>query len=194
MSEQEKVKIASRASVAAGLNVITAFNGSSTEAIVADQLYDSIVENALSLFHWTFAVKQQRIELAADAPATRWARAYFEPNDLIELRGVLVAGKPIMFDRYSGYVYADTSADDVVYAEYTHRADELEWPAHFKMAVQHRLSSSLAMAVTMKADLAQGFDEMANAQFALARHRDSQSRTAGAKRKIPTSRLITNRW
>jgi hypothetical protein len=194
MSEQEKVIIASRASVAAGLNPITAFNGSSSEAIVADQLYDSIVENALSLFHWSFAIKQQRLELSNAAPASRWQRAYSEPSDMIELRGVIVNDMPIVFDRYGGYIFTDTSTEDVVFAEYTYRAAEAEWPAHFKMAVQHRISAALAMSVTMKADMASGFDQMANAQFALARNRDSQSRTAGSKRKLITSRLISNRW
>ena len=56
MSES-KFTISSKALVLVGANTITSFTENTTESVIANQLYESTLENLLTRCRWRFASK-----------------------------------------------------------------------------------------------------------------------------------------
>ena len=56
-----KFDICNKAMVLVGANTITSFNQSTTESKVANNLYESTLENLLTRCRWRFASKQKQL-------------------------------------------------------------------------------------------------------------------------------------
>ena len=96
------VTIASRALNLIGANQISSFTESSTEANVANNLYTTIIEGALTLTRWRFATGQQQLSRLTATPVSRWDSAYQMPTSppILLLHAVTVNSNPIEYDRY----------------------------------------------------------------------------------------------
>ena len=184
------IDIASRALVLIGAEPITSFDSSSTEALVATNMYEDTVRAMLSTARWRFATDQQILQELTDKPTGRFDIAHQLPSNLLVLHGVTVNDRLIEFTVYGDKVFSDTTTNDTLIADFTFRADEVDFPSYFSLALQYSLASIFATSIARDDRLMQMMETKANQLMAKARNIDAQQQTT---RKLVTSRFISNR-
>ena len=184
------IDIASRALVLIGAEPITSFDSSSTEALVATNMYEDTVRAMLSTARWRFATEQSVLNQLSDVPTGRFDIAHQLPSNLLVLHGVTVNDNLIEFTVYGDKVFSDTTASDTLVADFTFRADEVDFPSYFSLALQYSLASIFATSIARDDRLMQMMETKANQLMAKARNIDAQQQTT---RKLVTSRFISNR-
>ena len=184
------IDIASRALVLVGAEPITSFGSSSTEALVATNLYEDTVRATLSTARWRFATEQAVLNQLTDTPTGRFDIAHQLPSDLLVLHGVTVNDTLIEYTVYGDKVFSDSTSADVLIADFTFRADEATFPSYFSLALQYTLASMFATSIARDDRLMQMMETKATMLMAKARNLDAQQQTT---RKLSTSRFITNR-
>jgi len=180
------IDIAARALTLVGANPITSFDDVSTEALIANNMYEDMARAALVNTRWRFATNQAQLNLLSDAPTGRYDRAYQLPSDMLMLHALTVNDNIIEYAIYGDKVFTDTSTSDAVIADYTFRADELGWPSYFTLAVEYQLASVFASSIARDDTLTKLMDQKADFLMAKARNLDSQQQT--------TARLVVNRF
>ena len=85
-----KFDICSKALVLVGANTITSFSENTTESKVANQLYESTLENMLTRSRWRFSAKQAQLSRNASAPTARWSAKYAVPSGTLLIHTVTV--------------------------------------------------------------------------------------------------------
>ena len=118
------IDISSRALILIGAEPITSFTDGTTESLVAGSLYEDICRSALSNTRWRFATDQAVLNRLTDAPTGRYDFAYQLPPDTLLVHAVTVNDGQIEYQIYGDMVYADTSTQDEVIADFTFRARE----------------------------------------------------------------------
>ena len=184
------IDIASRALVLIGAEPITSFDSSSTEALVATNMYEDTVRAMLSTARWRFATEQAVLNQLSDAPTGRFDIAHQLPSNLLVLHSVTINDRLIDFTVYGDKVFSNRTAADSVVADYTFRANEVDWPSYFTLAVEYMLASVFAGSIARDPELSQQMIVTSDRFMAKARTLDSQISTT---RKIATSRFITDR-
>ena len=184
------IDIASRALVLIGAEPITSFDSSSTEALVATNMYEDTVRAMLSTARWRFATEQAVLNELSDVPTGRFDIAHQLPSNLLVLHGVTVNDNLIEFTVYGDKVFSDTTSSDTLVADFTFRADEVDFPSYFSLALQYSLASIFATSIARDDRLMQLMETKANQLMAKARNIDAQQQTT---RKLVTSRFISNR-
>jgi len=91
------IDIASRALVLIGAEPITSFDSSSTEALVASNMYEDTVRATLSTARWRFATEQAQISQLSDTPTGRFDIAHQLPSNLLVLHGVTINDRLINY-------------------------------------------------------------------------------------------------
>ena len=91
--------ICSRALVKLGADSISSFEEETTEAHIAEQLYDPTVDALLASYPWRFALNQVTMSRLAEKPSADYRYAYAIPNNCIR---ILSAGNTV---RSSGLDY-----------------------------------------------------------------------------------------
>lgn len=182
--------IASRALVLIGAEPITSFDSSSTEALVASNMYEDTVRASLSMSRWRFATEQAVLNQLSDVPTGRFDMAHQLPSDLLVLHAVTVNDNRIEYTMYGDKIFSDSTANETLVADYTFRADEVNFPSYFTMAVEYSLASIFATAIARDDGLMNLMERKANVLMAQARNLDSQQQTT---RRLTTSRFITDR-
>jgi hypothetical protein len=190
MPANTAIKICSRASVLMGGSPIASFVENTAESEVVAALYEDMARESLTCTRWRFATNQVVMSRLQDVPVARYNSSYQMPADLLMLSAVTIADSPIEFDTYGDKVFCDSSASDVVVADYIFRATENQWPPFFTLAVELQVASMLAVSVARDASLAQMLEQKADRQMTKARRLDSQQQTT---RKLNTSRFIAQR-
>lgn len=185
-----KFDICNKALVLVGANTITSFSENTTESKVANQLYESTLENMLTRSRWRFAAKQAQLSRNASAPTARWSAKYAVPTGTMILHTVTVNDNVIEYDRYEDDILCDASTSDVVVADYTFQPSEANFPPYFKQALVFELASLFAGAIARNDSLSQLYQNRAIAQLAIARAQDSQAQTS---RKVDTTRFRNRR-
>ena len=184
------IDIASRALVLIGAEPITSFDDSSTEGLVATNMYEDTVRAMLSTARWRFATEQSVLNQLSDAPTGRFDIAHQLPSDLLVLHGVTISDRLIEYTVYGDKVFSDSTSNDTLIADYTFRAEEVNFPSYFALALQYSLASSFATSIARDDRLMQLMETKANMLMAKARNLDAQQQTT---RKLSTSRFISNR-
>ena len=184
------IDIASRALVLIGAEPITSFDSSSTEALVATNMYEDTVRAMLSTARWRFATEQAVLNQLSDVPTGRFDIAHQLPSNLLVLHGVTVNDNLIEFTVYGDKVFSDAATTDSLVADFTFRADEVDFPSYFSLALQYSLASIFATSIARDDRLMQMMETKANQLMAKARNIDAQQQTT---RKLVTSRFISNR-
>ena len=184
------IDIASRALVLIGAEPITSFDSSSTEALVATNMYEDTVRAMLSTARWRFATEQAVLVELSDTPTGRFDIAHQLPSNLLVLHGITVNDNLIEFTVYGDKVFSDTTSSDTLVADFTFRADEVDFPSYFSLALQYSLASIFATSIARDDRLMQIMETKANQLMAKARNIDAQQQTT---RKLVTSRFISNR-
>ena len=182
--------IASRALVLIGAEPITSFDSSSTEALVASNMYEDTVRATLATARWRFATEQAVLNQLTDTPTGRFDIAHQLPSDLLILHAVTINDRLIEYTVYGDKVFSDSTTNDTLIADYTFRAEEVNFPSYFSLALQYSLASIFATSIARDDRLMQIMETKANMLMAKARNLDSQQQTT---RKLSTSRFITDR-
>ena len=184
------IDIASRALVLIGAEPITSFDSSSTEALVATNMYEDTVRAMLSTARWRFATEQAVLQQLTDVPTGRFDIAHQLPSNILVLHGVTISDRLIDYTVYGSKVFSDSTTNDTLIADYTFRAEEVNFPSYFSLALQYSLASIFATSIARDDRLMQLMETKANQLMAKARNIDAQQQTT---RKLSTSRFITNR-
>jgi hypothetical protein len=189
------VEVVNQAFAVIGANTLSTFVGTSTEQIVATNLYQPIVDAALSSHRWRFATGKQTLGRLSQEPVNEWDAAYQMPTQpkILLLNNVKVLDVTIEYDRFEDQIYCDASEDDVVVADYIYSVPEQDWPPYFTKAVVYELASVFAAGITQDSYMAAHFEETAQLEYRRARWSDSSQQTA---RNLNTrkSKIISSRF
>ena len=184
------IDIASRALVLIGAEPITSFDSSSTEALVATNMYEDTVRATLAASRWRFATEQAELNQLSDTPTGRFDIAHQLPSNLLVLHGVTINDRLIDYTVYGDKVFSDSTTTDTLIADYTYRATEDNFPSYFSLALEYSLASIFATSIARDDGLMQVIETKAQQLMAKARNLDAQQQTT---RRLSTSRFVTNR-
>lgn len=165
-------------------NTITSVDDGSPEAIYADQNYEQMVQTALSESNWKFARKTDACVLLPDAPTdSDYAYAWTLPDDVLSLRTVIVSGQPIDYQIDQADTILTNFAEDV-YAVYTYRVAEDQWPYDFKEGLTIRLEAAY-LRLDDRTQPAELRDQAAERRMARARLLHSQEEAPKSHSRYP---------
>ena len=184
------IDICNRGLILIGAEPITSFDDGTTEARVAANIYEDVVQTSLTNARWRFATNQETLNRLTDAPTARFDLAYQQPNDTLIIHAITVNDNPIEYQIYGDMIYADTTTTDTVVADYTFRQTEEFFPSYFVMAVAYGLAQVFATSIARDGSLTQTMATLADAAMRKARSVDSQQQTS---RKLITGRFVQNR-
>jgi|TARA_R100000656_G_scaffold13552_4_gene13803 hypothetical protein len=172
-----KYDICSKALVLVGANTISSFTENTTESKVANQLYESTLENLLTRCRWRFASKQATLSKKTSDPTARYKSAYSLPADAFIMHTVTVGDAVIKYDRYGDEIFTNTTSTDTVVADYTFQPSESDFPPYFKQTLVFELASLFAGAIARNDQLSELYHKRAIAQQAIAKAIDAQAQT-----------------
>jgi hypothetical protein len=173
------IEVAQKAMVLVGLEPLASFTDQTDEALVANTIFEDVVEDCLAQHNWNFATGQKTLSRLTAAPVDRWDAAYALPTSpaVVQVQTVTIDDQPQQYDIYERYVYINAEVSEDVVLNYIYRPETQYWPPAFTMWVIFRLASVFALSVTRKADVAKSYVDLAEAQFRRAKSRDSQQVT-----------------
>jgi len=183
------IDICSRALILIGAEPITSFDDDTSEALIAGNMYEDIARTNLTSTRWRFATNQAILNRLSEAPTGRFDSAYQLP-DYLFLHSVTVRDLQIEYNVYGNKVFCDAEAADVLIADFTYRANEVDWPSYFSVCVEYAMAVVFATALIRDTSLSNLMSTQYEFLMAKARSTDSQQQTT---RKLTTSRFITNR-
>jgi hypothetical protein len=187
-----KFDICNQALVLVGANTITSFSQNTTESIVANQLYETTVEDLLTKCRWRFASKQVQLSKNTTNPDARYESSYALPSDALILHTVTVSDDVINYDRYGQNIFTNTSTSDTVIADYTFQPSESIFPPYFAQVLVFELASLFAGAIARNDQLANLYAQRAVAQLQQAKSIDSQAQTT-RRANVDRFRNVRNR-
>ena len=188
-----KIDICARALVMIGAQPITSFTDGSTEALVANNVYEDITKAALTRHKWRFATTQKQISLLTNAPVGRYDYAYQVPTnpEVLQINTITVNDYVIPYARYQDYIYVNSyGSSSTLVMDYIYRVDEAYFPPHFILALEYELASIFAGSVARDAAMIKQFKELAERQFLIAKNIDSSETTT---KVLDTQRFINMR-
>lgn len=166
------IDMASNALILIGDEPISSFDDPGAGAKAAANLYPETYGAVLSSHPWTFALKEQKLNLLSQTPdpLTNFQFAFQLPTDFIRLWAIFP------FSNYTivgSILYANTNE---LLARYCFRVDETALPPHMTKAIEYKLASEFAMLVTESQTKAEFYEKKFNLQVAQARTIDSQQK------------------
>lgn len=189
-----KVEMGARACTMVGLDPITSFDDGSAESVVIANNYEPLVENELDMYDWRFVMVEKLLAAVQRDEVNmsdRWMSAYQVPADCLGVRALRTeAGIDVPFERMGDLILTARPNNLPVHLEYSRQLQEEAWPHWFRELITFRLATLLASGVREDAGLAQFWDNKAEQQRRVARHRDSMQRST---RKIRQSDLVQTR-
>ena len=162
------IEVAQRAMVMVGMEPLSSFTESTDEALVMNTVFEDIVEDCLSMHNWNFATGQIQLARLTDTPLDRWDAAYQLPTNPKVVQN---------YDIYEDKVFMNADINDDVVLNYIFRVATQDWIPPFTLWVIYRLANVLALSVIRKGDIARSYQNLADAQFRMAKARDSQQTT-----------------
>ena len=188
-----KIDICARALVMIGAQPITSFTDGSTEALVANNVYEDITQASLTRHKWRFATNQKTLSLLTNTPVGRYDYAYQVPTnpEVLQINTITVNDYVIPYARYQDYIYVNSyGSSSTLVMDYIYRVDEAYFPPHFVLALEYELASIFAGSVARDAAMIKQFKELAERQFLIAKNIDSSETTT---KVLDTNRFINLR-
>ena len=188
-----KIDICARALIMIGAQPISSFSDGSTEALVASNIYDDVVEASLTRHRWRFATTQQQLSLLTNTPTGRYDYAYQIPTSpaVLQIITLTVNDYVIPYSRYQNYIYLNGyGANNEVIMDYIYKVDEQYFPPHFRLALEYELAALFAGSVARDNGLIEQFKTLSERQFLIARNIDSTETTS---KVLDTNRFINAR-
>jgi hypothetical protein len=138
-----KIQLISNALILIGDLPVTSLSGNSRAETVANNLYDTIVQNELSKFRWGFARKQAQLSLTTQKPVgSEWQSIYQLPTDMLAL---IKLDPGVDYQILGDKVYCNTSGE--LYCDYIANVPESEWPAYFAKMIEYALAMDFAPSI-----------------------------------------------
>ena len=184
------VDISARALTLIGANPISSFSETSTEAQIANNMYEDVAQASLCQTRWRFATNQAVLNQLSNVPTGRFDVAHQLPTDTLMVHAITVSDNLIQYSIYGDKVFSNSSTSDQLVADFTFRAQETEWPSYFTLAVEYQLAAIFATSIARDDGLANAMEQKAERLMAKARTLDSQQHTT---RKLVTNRFKTER-
>ncbi len=173
----ESLRIINKAIARINGDVIATVDDGTAEAIVADLNYEDLVKTELCKRAWKFARKLELLTADPDAPIdTDWDFALVLPATMLRLRTVIKDGKSIDYELgvdETGTQFILTDDDQDVYAVFTYRAPEDNWPDDFNEGIVKRLESMFLRREERSVE-ADRRDQQAELDFRMAALRHAQ--------------------
>lgn len=166
------IDIASNALLLIGDSPISSFDDEGAGAQVAKAIYSETYRAVLSEHPWSFAFKEQLLNLLSATPdqETGFTYAHQVPPDMIRLWALLPkTAYTIVGDK----IYSNQTR---LLARYVYECAETDLPPHVTKAIEYRLASEFALAITESATRAEWYTSKYQEAVALARSIDSQGR------------------
>ena len=188
-----KIDICARALIMIGAQPISSFSDGSTEALVASNIYDDVLEASLTRHRWRFATTQQQLSLLTSTPTGRYDYAYQVPTSpaVLQIITLTVNDYVIPYSRYQNYIYLNGyGANNEVIMDYIYKVDEQYFPPHFRLALEYELAALFAGSVARDNGLIEQFKTLSERQFLIARNIDSTETTS---KVLDTNRFINAR-
>ncbi len=180
------IDISARALTLIGANPISSFTDNTTEAQIANNMYEDVARASLCQTRWRFATNQAVLNQLTDEPTGRFDVAHQLPSDYLLVHAVTVNDLLIQYSIYGDKVYSDSATSDQLVVDYTFRANEETWPSYFTLAVQYQLAAIFATSIARDDGLSNAMEAKSERLMAKARNLDSQQQT--------TRKLVTNRF
>ena len=186
-----KIDICARALIMIGAQPISSFSDGSTEALVASNIYDDVVEASLTRCRWRFATTQAELSLLANAPTGRFDYAYQVPTSpaVLQIITIKVNDIVIPYSRYQNYIYVNGyGSNNKLIMDYIYKVGEEYFPPHFRLALEYELAALFAGSVARDNGLIEQFKTLAERQFLIAKNIDSTETTS----KVLDTNRFTN--
>lgn len=172
----DQLSVVNEALVRLGVPPIASLSGPEAQSLALSTLYQTTIEELISDFPWSFAVREATLsELSIDPLDLRvggYQYVYQLPNDLLRVVGLR------SYDRYrlSGdQLFANDREARLVYIA---EAPEQTWPPYFRQAAVMSLAAAAAISITDSSNRADLFYREAQRMRARARSLDSQQAPA----------------
>lgn len=176
--------LCSQALLKIGASPIHAFDAKTAESKIATALYESVKQNILSSFPWTFAIKTERLAKLSIDPEADFSHAFQIPNECLCVLSVGMNEKSTGLSYQIKGTQLLTTANDV-YATYLRDVSESELPPFFRQALVSRLASEFCLPLTENTTLANFLLKQAEMDEKKARVIDSQQETPRAILNFP---------
>ena len=176
-----------------GAQPITSFTDGSTEALVANNVYEDITKASLTRHRWRFASTQATLSLLTNSPTGRYDYAYQMPTspEVLQIISITVNDYVIPYSRYQDFIYVNSyGSSSSLVMDYIYRVDESYFPPHFVLALEYELASVFAGSVARDSAMIKQFKELAERQFLIAKNIDSAETTS---KVLDTNRFINLR-
>lgn len=165
-----KIDLISSALVECGDVPINSLTGNDRRQVVANSVYDKIVENELSKHRWGFARAKAQISLTTGVPIDQeWTSIYQLPSDLVTLIKIY---PNIDYQVYGDKIYCNYSQK--LTCDYIYNAPESEWPGYFAQVVIYALAKSFSISIRDNASIKQEMNLEYITASRMARYTDSQ--------------------
>lgn len=181
-----KYDIASSALLLIGADGVASFSSATTasaEQKACHYLYQSCLDQWLSLYPWRFATKTVQLSRDGAAPTdTTWSASYAQPTGMKAMQNVHIGGVGIPYDRFENKIMCDAGATSVVLGVHTYEPSVSYWPGYFVALMEVALANKFAFALAGKIDLKMNFEKDIEKFFRLAKNADSKQQTT---RRLP---------
>jgi hypothetical protein len=167
-----------------GNDPITALNDGSPAGTIAGQNYEPMVRRELTGYPWRWATTDRLLTALSATPNPPWLVARQLPTDLLELRTVMVAGLPIDYEVMSDKLMSNVEAETDVFAKFTWRVFEVDWPGDFTEAMTQMLEPIFLRGIGERFREADARAKDAVATMRMARSND-------AKRAAPRNPVVS---
>ena len=174
------VEICSAALNLVGADEILSFSDESKEAKLCNSLYPIYRDALMQDYPWRFSLERKQLAQLSNAPLYEFDFAYQLPSDFLRLISAEGAEDYVIV---GNEVHTNTSTLRVVYQK---KVNESKFPAYFKMVLQTRLASILAIALREDVNMETRYQSSFLRELIRAKSIDSQQQ--------PNSVMPTNNF
>ena len=167
------IEIASNALLLIGDEPISSFTEPGAGATAAANLYADTYLYVLSEHPWTFALKEQKLNLLSQTPdpLTMYSYAWQLPTDIVRLWSIFPWSQ---YDLIGDKLYSNINTD--LLARYVFKQEETMLPGHFVKALEYKLASEFAVTVTESMSMSETMLGKYQQAVARAKNIDSQGK------------------
>lgn len=163
------IKICSNALILIGARPIQSFEDGTTEASVAQSLYEVVRDSLLEEHPWKFTRDQYGpLSKINVVPKDKYRFAYQLPADYANLRSVSI---PFDHDIYKDKQLL-TDFDGKIFIEYQIKPSEVKLPAYFQLLLTYKLASDFSIPIREDASTAEKWAVKFEDQLKKARRTD----------------------
>lgn len=153
-----KTALASQSLLLLGAGAISSFAEGSNEAEIVKSFYEDFIKDALSRYPWSFALRRKRLTLSPETPVNQWRYKYHEDPATLRTFGLYnsdnVGAQPLLggWARQGKHYLTNYKP---LYAEFTTRVGEGDFPAYFVEYAKYAFAAILAVPVAGEESLAE---------------------------------------